>query len=99
MAAGFDVQSLNIDGGCGGEVASGEMSISCVARVEECLRQLCKRKGRFVVFLHADLRSDGLILLLDREVRRNVRWRGSDTGSWGCPGFQAADYSFFLSGQ
>jgi hypothetical protein len=36
------------------------------------------------VFLHADLRSDGLILLLDRELRRIVRWRGSDTGSWRC---------------
>ena len=43
-----------------------------------------ERRARFVVFLHADLRSDGLILLLDRELRRNVRWRGSDTGSWGC---------------
>jgi len=35
--------------------------LSCVARTGECLRQICKRKGRFVVFLHADLRSDGLI--------------------------------------
>jgi hypothetical protein len=76
MAAIFDVQSLNIDRGCAGEVATGGKSIPCVARVEECLRQLCKRKGRLVVFLHADLGSDGLILLLDREVRRNVRWRG-----------------------
>ena len=84
-----------------GVVATGELSISDVAWVEECLRQLCKRRvGLLCSCLHGDLRSDGAILLLDREVRRNVRYGVEVTqGAGDGPGFQAADYSFFLSGQ
>ena len=60
-------------------------SRSCVAGADGSVCDSSVReRAWFVVFLHGDLRSDGLILLLDRELRRIVRWRGSDTGSWRC---------------
>ena len=86
MAATFDVRSSNIEGGRAEDVATGEiLEDRGVAGADESVCDSSVRERVwFVVFLHADLGSDGLILLLDRELRRIVRWRGSDTGSWRC---------------
>lgn len=100
MAATFDVQSLNIEGGRAEMLRQAESRRSCVAGAGEsvCDSSVRERVG-LLCSCTLIFRSDGLILLLDRELRRNVRWRGSDTGSWGCQGSRPQIIFLFVSGQ